>query len=194
MATGKQLNQQTWLNSLIKIGKWQSIANYHIAKILTNNWKLRLLSSVSHLNTNLSRKIGKLLTNNWQKAQSLTDSTANIYIFADNWGYIVLHIDFVFILTGTGKCSKDLCCEIFPGERPFSEKESSNVATYLANRSSELVAFLDIHSYSQMWLSPWGWKNNVPTEYYSEMVSRVLLQTVNEYSKNSRVRACIFSS
>ena len=74
---------------------------------------------------------------------------------------------------GKGKCSNDPCCEIFPGDRPFSEKESSNVATYLSDRSSELVAFLDIHSYSQKCLSPWGWKSDTPAEYYSEMVSGV---------------------
>ncbi|XP_078343356.1 carboxypeptidase B-like [Oculina patagonica] len=76
-----------------------------------------------------------------------------------------LNRNFYSVQWGTGKCSKDLCCEVYPGDRPFSEKESSNVANYLAKRSSELVAFFDIHSYSQMWLSPWGWKDDMPTEY-----------------------------
>ncbi|KAJ7355144.1 corticosteroid- binding protein [Desmophyllum pertusum] len=58
-----------------------------------------------------------------------------------------------------------MCCECYPGDRPLSEEESSNVATYLEGRSSELRAFLDIHSYSQLMLSPWGWTNEVPQEY-----------------------------
>lgn len=34
-----------------------------------------------------------------------------------------------------------------------------------------MVSFFDIHSYSQLWMSPWGNKNGTPAEY-NLMVSR----------------------
>ena len=86
---------------------------------------------------------------------------------------IATHLYPFIILIGQGTCANDMCCECYPGDRPFSEEESSNVATYLEGRSSELRAFLDIHSYSQLMVSPWGWTNEVPQEY-RQMVSGVL--------------------
>ena len=83
------------------------------------------------------------------------------------------------MFTGKGQCSKDACCETFPGDKPFSEKESTNVANYLSNRSSELAAFLDIHSYSQMWLSPWGWMDGTPV-HYNQMVSGLTKLTMQK--------------
>ena len=65
-----------------------------------------------------------------------------------------------------------MCREEFPGHSPFSEKETSNVATYLSDRKFAMRAFFDIHSYSKLWLSPWGLKEDKPAEYNETMVSR----------------------
>ena len=79
---------------------------------------------------------------------------------------------FLYIyLSGKQECIHDSCCQTYPGERAFSESESSNVAAYLRTRGSELKAFFDLHSYSQMWLSPWGHRKERPPDYY-KMVNR----------------------
>jgi len=77
------------------------------------------------------------------------------------------------MFTGNQECINDSCCETYPGEKAFSEKESANVAAYLSDRSSELVAFVDVHAYSQLWLSPWGRREDLPPNY-EKMVSRHL--------------------
>lgn len=59
----------------------------------------------------------------------------------------------------------------FSGESPFSEIESFNVVTYLTDRRSDLIALFDFHSYGQLWMSPWGWREDRPSDY-DEMVSK----------------------
>ena len=78
---------------------------------------------------------------------------------------------FPFINLGSDLNSHDTCSEQFSGESPFSEIESFNVATYLTDRRSDLIAFFDFHSYGQLWMSPWGWREDRPSDY-DEMVSK----------------------
>ena len=74
---------------------------------------------------------------------------------------------------GKGNGANHPCSNTFPGERPFSEVESSNVAAYLSRHKHKIAAVFDIHSYSKKWMSPWGWKDKRPPEYSSQMVSNV---------------------
>ena len=62
------------------------------------------------------------------------------------------------------------CGETFPGVAPLSEIETVNVVKYLTDHSDELVSYFDIHSYSQLFLSPWGRTSMLPPDY-SIMVS-----------------------
>ena len=78
---------------------------------------------------------------------------------------------FFFGTIGKGNGVNEPCTDMFPGERRFSEAESSNIAAYLSKHKHKIAAFFDIHSYSKLWLSPWGWKNKKPSEYSSHMVS-----------------------
>lgn len=66
---------------------------------------------------------------------------------------------------GLNECVSKASCETYPGDKPFTEIETQTVAAYLKSRASELVSFFDIHSYSQLWMSPWGNKNGTPAEY-----------------------------
>ena len=78
---------------------------------------------------------------------------------------------FCFYTIGKGHGANHPCSYIFPGERPFSEVESLNIAAYLSKHKHKMAAFFDIHSYSKLWMSPWGWKDEKPPEYSSRMVS-----------------------
>ena len=70
----------------------------------------------------------------------------------------------ILIYLGGGS-SPDLCDETYCGRKPFSEKESLALARYLYQLRRNLVAYLDIHTFGQLWMSPWGFTNAVPKDY-----------------------------
>lgn len=57
------------------------------------------------------------------------------------------------------------CSDIYPGERPFSEPETHNLATYMYSIRDRIKAYVDFHSYGQLWMSPWGFKKDLPPTY-----------------------------
>ncbi|KHJ45723.1 hypothetical protein D918_03935 [Trichuris suis] len=59
---------------------------------------------------------------------------------------------------GAVGCSNDPCDEIYHGSKPFSEPETEAIRRFITNRSGEFVSFLTLHSYSQMWMYPYGHK------------------------------------
>ena len=71
----------------------------------------------------------------------------------------------IALFIGLNDCVSKANCETYPGDKPFTEIETQTVAAYLKSRASELVSFFDIHSYSQLWMAPWGNKNGTPAEY-----------------------------
>jgi len=58
---------------------------------------------------------------------------------------------------GNPGASTDPCSETFRGSGPLSEEEIRTTTTSLKNLASRLVGFMDMHSYSQLWLASWGW-------------------------------------
>ena len=57
-----------------------------------------------------------------------------------------------------GRYCNDVCSQGYPGTEPFSEAESRAIRDAISSIKSrqEISAFVDIHSYSQMWLTPYG--------------------------------------
>jgi hypothetical protein len=53
----------------------------------------------------------------------------------------------------------------------MSEIEVKNVAEFLKALGSSVKGYLDIHSYSQYWMLPWGYKKET-TQDDVELVSR----------------------
>ncbi|XP_066030074.1 mast cell carboxypeptidase A-like [Pocillopora verrucosa] len=96
----------------------------------------------------------------WRKNRRVFDSS----LPADCIG-VDLNRNFNNSKWGSDLNSHDTCSEQFSGESPFSEIESFNVATYLTDRRSDLIAFFDFHSYGQLWMSPWGWREDRPSDY-----------------------------
>ena len=68
--------------------------------------------------------------------------------------------------------SSDPCSEAFHGEEPLSEKEVQSVARFLESQKKRLVGYLDIHSYGQMLLFPWGYTKE-QTKDHVEMVRNI---------------------
>ncbi|CAO3687490.1 unnamed protein product [Umbelopsis ramanniana] len=47
------------------------------------------------------------------------------------------------------------CSETYVGTSPFSAPESQALANYIASRK-RVISYLDLHSFSQMWMTPYG--------------------------------------
>lgn len=56
------------------------------------------------------------------------------------------------------------CSDTYHGPRPFSEVETYNVAKYLLKQRRNLIGYMDIHAYSQLWMTPWGYKKAYPDD------------------------------
>ncbi|XP_070578066.1 carboxypeptidase B-like [Ptychodera flava] len=84
----------------------------------------------------------------WRKTRSPIPDTVCIGVDGNrNYG---------FEWGGAGT-SADPCDNEYVGPFPFSEPEIYSVANFLYRSSTKFRAFLDIHSYSQLWLFPWSY-------------------------------------
>jgi len=53
----------------------------------------------------------------------------------------------------------------FFGTAPFSEREASTLRDLIKADSGRVKSAISIHSYSQLWLSPYGYKTALPANY-----------------------------
>nr|QEI22872.1 putative zinc carboxypeptidase [Oryctes rhinoceros] len=63
-----------------------------------------------------------------------------------NWGY----------RWNTGGASTNPCSDTFAGPNPFSERSTSTLSQFFTGISSQTVAYISFHSYSQLLLIPYG--------------------------------------
>jgi len=64
----------------------------------------------------------------------------------------------------SGGSSSDPCSDIFHGPRAGSEVEPLAVANFL-KATPRVAGYMDIHSYSQLFMSPWGYTAAYPSDY-----------------------------
>jgi murein tripeptide amidase MpaA len=75
---------------------------------------------------------------------------------------------------GEAGASTNPCADDYQGPSAFSEIEVKSVASYIKARTN-LNGYINFHSYSQLWMSPWGYTSDLPeTEDYEaqQKVSR----------------------
>lgn len=79
-----------------------------------------------------------------------------------NWGY----------RWNTGGSSNFACSETYHGPRPFSEPSTLALAEFISRiaETEDLVAYISFHSFSQMFLIPYG-HTTAPLDNYHDMVS-----------------------
>ena len=75
----------------------------------------------------------------------------------DDWRFVVIEY-------GT---SKDPCSDIYGGPKPFSEAETKAVSDFILTRNATWKVYLTLHSYSQMWMAPYGYTRKKPDNYKS---------------------------
>ena len=75
-----------------------------------------------------------------------------------------------FLESGT---SNNECADIYLGPSAFSEPETQNMKAYVESLNPTPILGHSIHSYSQLWLWPYGYGYNEYPENYQEIVSVV---------------------
>ncbi|XP_017788792.1 PREDICTED: carboxypeptidase B-like [Habropoda laboriosa] len=65
-----------------------------------------------------------------------------------------------------GGASLDPCHETYAGPYAFSEPETKAMADYILANKRNIRMYLTLHSYSQMWLVPWGYTYSRPSDYW----------------------------
>jgi hypothetical protein len=76
-------------------------------------------------------------------------------------------------LSGVGTSSR--CSDTYHGPRPFSEVETYNVAKYLLKQRRNLIGYMDIHAYSQLWMTPWGYKRAHPDDNGEQVGTSIVI-------------------
>ncbi|KAK3591371.1 hypothetical protein CHS0354_040333 [Potamilus streckersoni] len=79
--------------------------------------------------------------------------------------------------------SKDPCSDDYCGPFAFSEVEVKGVADYIMTQTKNITGFIDFHSYSQLWMTPWGYTKELPPDFKQQdegaMETCAALQRVN---------------
>ena len=57
------------------------------------------------------------------------------------------------------------CSDTYYGPSAASEPEVQAVQDYVCGHNDSIVLYINFHSYSQLWLSPWGYTSDLPTDY-----------------------------
>jgi len=60
--------------------------------------------------------------------------------------------------------SRDPCDDAYCGRKAFSEIEVQSIANYVL-KVGNIKGFIDFHSYSQLWMQPYGWTAAKPKDY-----------------------------
>lgn len=61
--------------------------------------------------------------------------------------------------------SPNMCSNTYAGASAFSEKCTQNMRDRLNELKSDIKLYMAVHSYSQMWLTPWGYALDFPSDY-----------------------------
>jgi len=64
--------------------------------------------------------------------------------------------------------SRDPCSDSYCGRAAFSESETKNVGLWVKAQGN-IKGFIDFHSYSQLWMCPYGWTATRPKDYTAQM-------------------------
>ncbi|XP_042905013.1 carboxypeptidase B isoform X1 [Parasteatoda tepidariorum] len=61
--------------------------------------------------------------------------------------------------------SRKPCEEIYCGDKPFSESETRALRDMMIAKKDRLKVYFSIHAYSQYWMTPYGIKKTLPSNY-----------------------------
>ncbi|XP_013407418.1 carboxypeptidase B-like [Lingula anatina] len=59
----------------------------------------------------------------------------------------------------------DPCHNTFAGKRAFSEPETQAMSDFILSKRRDIKIYISLHSYGNLWLTPWGYTRNLPGDY-----------------------------
>ena len=96
----------------------------------------------------------------------------------------------ILLLTSSATgVSSNPCSQTYPGTGPFTEKCTQNMRDRLLELQTRsryrrgIQLYMAVHSYSQMWLTPWGFSGSVKPSDYSDIVSRGRIMKSDQAAK-----------
>jgi murein tripeptide amidase MpaA len=141
--------------------------------ITTNSWVLNTLVQGFGKNETLTELVDKIdwtfipivnvdgydftWSNNrmWRKTRKPNSGSSCVGVDPNrNWSY----------MWNRGGSSSDPCNDAYHGPAPGSESEPLALANFVKN-TPRVMGYIDIHSYSQLWMSPWGYTTALPADY-----------------------------
>ena len=66
---------------------------------------------------------------------------------------------------GEAGTSDKYCSDIYHGPSPASEVEVKTLQDYICAHNDTIVGYVDLHSYSQLWMSSWSYTKDVSPDY-----------------------------
>lgn len=60
--------------------------------------------------------------------------------------------------------SSNPCSDAFAGAAAADQPEVIAIQDYLCNKE-DLLGYINFHSYTQLWMTPWGWTSSLPNDY-----------------------------
>ncbi|VDL77201.1 unnamed protein product [Nippostrongylus brasiliensis] len=97
----------------------------------------------------------------WRKTRSRNATVNKWCVGADanrNWGH----------RWGEAGANRSPCSNIYAGSRPFSEPEIVGLRDLVTWQIPNLVIYASLHSYGQLLLSPWGYTQARPDNYFDQ--------------------------
>ena len=76
-----------------------------------------------------------------------------------------------FLLIAANGISLDPCSDLFCGASVWSEPSVNAIRTYLEANQGNMVAFVSVHSYTQLWLTPYSYQEGEYPPNNGEIVS-----------------------
>lgn len=168
---GNSTKPSFWIDGTIHAREWiaTTTATYVINQLVTSNSSVsaELLSSLDFYilpvvnpdGYEYSRTTDRL----WRKTRSILSNTSCIGVDANrNFGYK---------WESAEESGSTPCSITYPGAYPYSEPETAAVNNYILDliTTVDLQAFITLHSYSQLWMTPWGYTTDLP-ENYNELM------------------------
>jgi len=137
------------------------VNNYEQNKDIVDNLNFHIIPMANPDGYEYSRNSDRMWRKNRNRDNSAKDSTkACVGVDLNrNWGY---H-------WGESGVSNNPCSDIYCGTGPFSEYESQNIKNYVEALSPKPVLGHCMHSYSQLWLWPYGYDYNALPDNWQEI-------------------------
>jgi murein tripeptide amidase MpaA len=149
------LHAREWLSpATVLVVAYTLASQYHRNSDVRNildTWDFRILPVANPDGYEYSHTTDRL----WRKTRSRNGNSACRGVDPNrNFDYYWMHKG----------ASSNPCSTIYAGPKAFSEPETRNMANFMMRHKRAIRIYTAIHSYSQMWLSPWGYDNSVPAD------------------------------